>query len=63
MKLTFHRNTEDNKEVELTFYQYDGTYCIPVLNGETLNCVNREDVVSLKEAINSVVLGESAKEE
>lgn len=63
LKLTFHRNTEDNKEVELTFYQYDGTYCIPVLNGETLNCVNREDVVSLKEAINSVVLGESAKEE
>lgn len=62
IKITFHRNTEDYTEVELVFYQYDGTYCIPVLDGEEMDPVNREDVVSLKEAVNSVVL-DSAKEE
>lgn len=60
LSLTFRRDTEDYEDVELVFYQYDGTYCIPVLDGEEMDPVNREDVVSLKEAVNSVVL---AKEE
>ncbi len=54
--LTFHRNTDDYTAVELIFYQYDGSYCIPVLDGVQLDCVSREDVISLKEAINSVIL-------
>ena len=56
MALTFHRNTEKYDTVVLDFYQYNGTYCISVLNGEETNYVSREDVVSLKEAVNTIVL-------
>lgn len=62
ISFTFHRSTEEDPEVELVFYQYDGTYCIPVRNGETLDCVKREDVVALKEAINSVILNKGNAE-
>ena len=54
--LTFHRNTEEYAEVELIFYQYDGSCCIPVLDQVQLDAVGRSEVVSLKEAINSVIL-------
>ena len=54
--LTIHRRAEKASDVELAFYQYDGTYCIPVLDGEELDPVNREDVVSLKEAVNAIIL-------
>lgn len=56
ISLTFRRNTEDYQTVELTFYQYDGSYCIAVLNGEEMNYVERSQVVSFKEAVNSVIL-------
>lgn len=57
LSLTFRRNTEEYSTVELDFYQHNGTYCIAVLDGEVTGCVAREDVVSLKEAVNTVVLG------
>ena len=57
LSLTFRRNTEDYSTVELDFYQHNGTYCIAVLDGEVTGCVAREDMVSLKEAVNTVVLG------
>lgn len=56
LKFTFHRNTDDYSTVELEFYQYDGSYCISVLNGEELNYTDRSSVVDLKEAVNSVIL-------
>ena len=56
MSLTFHRNTEEYDTVELDFYQYNGTYCISVLNVDESNYVSRESVVSLKEAVNTIVL-------
>ena len=59
LSLTFHRNTDTWETVELDFYQYNGTYCISVLNGEETNCVNREDVVDLKESINTIMLDQS----
>ena len=62
LSLTFHWNTEENKEVELVFYQYNGSYCISVLNGEETNCVARESVVDLKEARNSVILDTNYEE-
>ena len=62
LKLTFHRNTEENSTVELVFYQYNGSYCISVLNGEETNCVDRESVVDLKEAVNSVILDTNYEE-
>lgn len=56
LKLTFHRNTDEYRKVELEFYQYDGSYCISVLNGEEMNYTDRSSVVDLKEEINSVIL-------
>lgn len=55
LSLTFRRNTEEYSTVELDFYQHNGTYCIAVLDGEVTGCVAREDVVSLKEAVNAAV--------
>lgn len=62
LALTFHRNTEENATVELVFYQYNGSYCISVLDGQETNCVDREAVVDLKEAINSVILDTNYEE-
>ncbi len=59
LSMTFHRNTDTWETVELDFYQYNGSYCISVLNGEETNCVNREDVVALKEAVNTIILDQS----
>lgn len=55
LSLTFRRKTEEYSTVELDFYQHNGTYCIAVLDGEVTGCVAREDVVSLKEAVNAAV--------
>lgn len=62
LSLTFRRNTEENPTVELVFYQYDGSYCISVLNGQETNCVDRQAVVDLKEAVNSVILDANYEE-
>lgn len=53
----FHRNTEDYPTVELVFYRYDSTSCLVTLNGETTVFVSREDIVSLSEAVNAILLG------
>ena len=60
LKLTFFRNTEDYQTVELEFYQYDGSYCISVLNGEEMHYTSRSGVAALKEAINSAILDSAA---
>ena len=52
----FHRNTSDYQTVELTFYQYDSTSCLVSLNGETRLFVDREDIVSIVEEVNGLVL-------
>ena len=52
----FHRNTEDYQTIELTFYQYDSTSCLVSLNGETRLFVDREDIVSIVEQVNALVL-------
>ena len=62
MSITFHRNTDKYSTVELDFYQYDGSYCISVLNGKEMNYTDRSSVVNLKEAVNSVVLDNELKE-
>ena len=62
LSITFHRNTEDYSTVELVFYQYNGSYCISVLNGDEMNYTDRSSVVDLKEAINSVILDSESEE-
>lgn len=63
LKLTFHRNTDEYQTVELEFYQYDGSHCISVLDGNEMNYTDRSPVIDLKEAINSVILDSESGEE
>lgn len=56
LKFIFHRNTDEYQTVELEFYQYDGSYCISVLDGDEMNYTDRSPVIDLKEAVNSVIL-------
>ncbi|HJD02583.1 MAG TPA: DUF4340 domain-containing protein [Candidatus Mediterraneibacter excrementavium] len=63
LKLTFHRNTDEYQTVELEFYQYDGSHCISVLDGNEMNYTDRSPVINLKEAINSVILDSESGEE
>ena len=62
LKLTFHRNTDEYQTVELEFYQYDGSHCISVLDGNEMNYTDRSPVIDLKEAINSVILDSESGE-
>ncbi len=62
LKLTFHRNTDEYQTVELEFYQYDGSHCISVLDGDEMNYTDRSPVIDLKEAINSVILDSESGE-
>ena len=55
--LTIHLDNEHFPEVQIELYRYDGSRCLAVVNGESVSFVKRTDVVSLIEAIHSIVLG------
>ena len=57
LKLTINRNTETYNPVVLTFYRHDGTNCVMQLDDNAPMLVLREDVVALKEAFNTLILG------
>lgn len=55
--LTFHLDNENYPQVSVQLFRYDGTYCLAVLDGESIGLVSRASVVDLIEAVNSIVLG------
>jgi len=55
--LVFNLDNEFYPQVNVTFYRYDGTYCLAVVDGETMGLVSRSSVVDLIEAVNGIVLG------
>lgn len=57
VKLVINRNTESFSRVELTFYRLDGTNCVMQLDTNAPLLVPRDEVVSLKEAFNTLILG------
>lgn len=57
LKLVLHRNTDTFNKMTLTFYRHDGTNCIMQLDGNPLMLILRDDVVALKEAFNTIILG------
>ena len=57
LKLVFNRNTESYNPMVLTFYRHDATNCIVQLDDNAPMLVLREDVVLLKEAFNTLILG------
>ena len=48
---------ESIPQVEIDIYRYDGEECIVSVDNEPLGHLKRDKVISLKEAVNSVVLG------
>lgn len=54
--LTVHLDNEHFPTVSIRLYQYDGTHCLAVVDGESVGLVNRGGVVDLIEAIHEIVL-------
>lgn len=57
IRFLFHQNHTGFPTVELVFYSYDSSSCLVSLNGETRLFVDREEVVSIVEQVNALVLG------
>lgn len=49
----------DNKnfpQIQIDLYRYDGSYCLAVVDGETVSLIERSRVVDLTEAVYAIVL-------
>ncbi len=47
---------EKYDSVDVSFYRYDGDYCLATVNGEEIGLVNRSEMTAVREAFTSVVL-------
>lgn len=56
ISLTLQIDSENQPEVEIDLYRYDGNKCLAVVDGEPVSLVNRGYVVDLIEAVNAIVL-------
>ena len=56
IRFVIRRNHATFPEVELVFYTYNSTACLTTLNGAATVFADREYVVNLIEAVNSLVL-------
>lgn len=56
IRLTLRLEREDNPEIEIVLYRYDGTHCLAVVDGAPVSLVERSCVVDLVEAVHAIVL-------
>ncbi len=56
ISFTIYLDNENYPEVQIQLYRYDGDRCIAVVDGEPTAFVERDKVVDLMEAVNSIVL-------
>ena len=56
ISLTLQIHNENQPEVKIELYRYDGNNCLAVVDGEPVSLVNRSYVVDLIEAVNAIVL-------
>lgn len=56
ISLTLTLDQEGTPTIEIDLYQYDGSRCLAVVDGESVSLVQRSAVVDLIEAINAIVL-------
>ena len=57
ISLVAHLDHENFPEVHIELYRYDGSFCLAVVDGEPVSLIERDQVVDLIEAVNSIVLG------
>lgn len=58
--LTLHLDNEDFPTVDIVIYRYDGELCLVTVDGESVSLVSRADAMALVEAVQAIVLGQSA---
>lgn len=56
ISLTLQIDNENQPEVKIELYRYDGSQCLAVVDGEPVSLVDRSRVVDLIESVNAVVL-------
>lgn len=56
ISLTVELENENQPEVRIGLYRYDGSSCLAVVDGDPVSLVSRGSVVDLIEAVNAVVL-------
>ncbi len=56
ISLTISLDNENQPEVSVAFYRYDGSDCLAVVDGEPVSLVQRAAVVDLIEAVHAIVL-------
>lgn len=56
VSLTIYLDNENDPEVHIQLYRYDGENCIAVVDGEVVALVERAKVVDLAEAVRTIVL-------
>jgi hypothetical protein len=54
--LTLTLDNEDETQVDITLYRYDGSDCLAEVDGAPVALVSRSLVVDLVEAVNAIVL-------
>lgn len=56
ISLTIHLDHEQFQTVDIQLYRYDGTYCLAVIDGESVSLVERSYVMDLVESVQAIVL-------
>ncbi|MDO5151866.1 MAG: DUF4340 domain-containing protein [Eubacteriales bacterium] len=56
ISLTVYLDNENFPKVQIGLYRYDGTYCLAVVDGESVSLVARSSVMELVEAVQVIVL-------
>ena len=56
ISLLLQIDDENQPEVRIELYRYDGNNCLAVVDGEPVSLINRSYVVNLIEAVNAIVL-------
>lgn len=54
--LTVYLDKENDPQIEIELYRYDGENCLAVVDGEPVSLVSRSEVVDLIEAVHAIVL-------
>ncbi len=54
--VTVYLDNENDPEVCIELYRYDGNSCLAVIDGEPVSLVPRSDVMNLAEAVYGIVL-------
>ena len=54
--MTFYLDNENQPEVTIKLYRYDGSDCLAVVDGNSTSLVKRTNAVDMMEAVRSIVL-------